>query len=70
MLIHKTLATFIAASSTVKRTKTEWQFSADFAFTLIESLGKAVAARGLTQQHLKKWARTTASMLCDSLNVV
>jgi AcrR family transcriptional regulator len=70
MLIHKTLAAFVAASSTVQRSKAELQFAADFAFTLIESLGKAVAPRGLNQQQLKKWARMTASMLCDSLNIV
>jgi AcrR family transcriptional regulator len=69
-LIVKTLATFIATSSTTKRTQAELRFAADFAFTLIESLGKSAAARGLNQQQLKKWALTTASMLCDSLDLV
>jgi AcrR family transcriptional regulator len=69
-LILDTLATFIADSSTTRRTKAELQFAADFAFQTIESLGKAAAARSLTKHQLKKWAGTTSSMLCDSLGFV
>jgi AcrR family transcriptional regulator len=63
------LATFIAASSSTKRTRAELRFAADFAFTTIETLGKSLAARQLPKLELAKWARTTAVMLCDALNI-
>jgi hypothetical protein len=46
------LATFIAASSSTKRTRAELRFAADFAFTTIETLGKSLAARQLPKLEL------------------
>jgi AcrR family transcriptional regulator len=68
--IIERLATFIAASSSKKRTRAESCFAADFAFTTIETLGKSVAARQLSKRELEKWANATAAMLCDTLDIV
>jgi AcrR family transcriptional regulator len=68
--IIERLATFIAVSSSAKRTRAESRFAADLAFTTIETLGNSLAARQLSKRELEKWARATAAMLCDTLDII
>ena len=41
--------------------------SAEFAFTTIESIGKALAARQPSGEVISAWALDTATMLADHL---
>lgn len=44
-------------------------FHTDLFFTLIESVGKRIASRGLNRDAVARWAHTCSDMLCDYLQL-
>jgi AcrR family transcriptional regulator len=48
-------------------TRADVAFGAQMLSTTIESVGKSVAKRRLSSRDLRKWANSTADMVCDHL---
>jgi len=44
-------------------------FGAELLMTTLEAVGKSIAARPLTAEERRRWALSTAAMLCDYLKI-
>ena len=64
--VHRRFSEFAAAASGRPH---DAQFAADLLITTLEATGKAIAARTLPQAERRRWARSTAMMLCDHLGI-
>lgn len=56
---------FIKSAVPATQTPAEIAFLTDLFFTVIESVGRAVASRDLPRAALTRWSRACADMLCD-----
>ncbi len=63
--VHRRFSKFAAASGRPD----DASFAADLLITTLEAVGKATASRTLTQAERQRWARSTATMLCDHLGI-
>ncbi len=64
--VHRRFSRFAAAAS---GRPDDADFAADLLITTLEAIGKATASRTLTRAERRRWASSTATMLCDHLGI-
>jgi len=64
--VHRRFSDFVARES---QQPEEAGFAANLLMTTIEAVGKAIASRPMTKTERRRWAYSTAEMLCDYLRL-